>query len=131
MTVAEPSSTGPISLAGDKVMSRNGTEKSLVICVPLGTTPLPSGCLRRFRAGLSHETLHFLVGVLHHSAIAWVIACRIHEGMDRPGSVATRARVCSTERNGDAAFYAHVSDRYCDMARTLGVEGHIAWAGDA
>ena len=42
MTVAEPSSTGPISLAGDKVMSRNGTEKSLVICVPLGTTPLSS-----------------------------------------------------------------------------------------
>ena len=79
MSVAEPSSTGPISLAGDNVMSRNGTEKSLVISRAAGNDtavfPLVG---RRFRPGLSHKTLHFLVGVLHHSAIAWVIACRIH-----------------------------------------------------
>jgi hypothetical protein len=24
--------------------------------------------------------------------------------------------------------YAHFRDGYCDMARTLGFEGHIAWA---
>ena len=28
----------------------------------------------------------------------------------------------------DAAAYAHLRDRYRDMARTLGFEGHIAWA---
>jgi hypothetical protein len=30
--------------------------------------------------------------------------------------------------HGDAATYTHFSDRYRDMARTLGFEGHIAWA---
>ena len=30
--------------------------------------------------------------------------------------------------HGDAAAYAHFRDRYRDMARTLGFEGHIAWA---
>jgi hypothetical protein len=29
---------------------------------------------------------------------------------------------------GDAAAYAHSRDRYRDMAKTLGFEGHIAWA---
>ena len=30
--------------------------------------------------------------------------------------------------HGDYAAYAQFKDRYCDMARTLGFEGHIAWA---
>jgi hypothetical protein len=30
--------------------------------------------------------------------------------------------------HGDAAAYVHLRDRYRDMARTLGYEGHIAWA---
>jgi class 3 adenylate cyclase len=30
--------------------------------------------------------------------------------------------------HGDAAAYVHFRDRYRDMARTLGFEGHIAWA---
>jgi class 3 adenylate cyclase len=30
--------------------------------------------------------------------------------------------------HGDAARYAHLRDGYRDMARTLGFEGHIAWA---
>jgi hypothetical protein len=29
--------------------------------------------------------------------------------------------------HGDDPAYAHFRDRYCDMARTLGFEGHIAW----
>jgi hypothetical protein len=33
------------------------------------------------------------------------------------------ARAC-----GDAAAYAQFRDRYRDMAKTLGYEGHIAWA---
>ena len=30
--------------------------------------------------------------------------------------------------HGDDSAYAHFRDRYRDMARTLGFEGHIAWA---
>ena len=30
--------------------------------------------------------------------------------------------------HGDAAAYTDFRDRYRDMARTLGFEGHIAWA---
>ena len=30
--------------------------------------------------------------------------------------------------HGDAGAYAHLRDRYRDMARSLGFEGHIAWA---
>ena len=30
--------------------------------------------------------------------------------------------------HGDAAVYAELRDRYRDMATTLGLEGHIAWA---
>jgi hypothetical protein len=29
--------------------------------------------------------------------------------------------------HGDAAAYADFRDRYRDMAKTLGFEGHIAW----
>jgi hypothetical protein len=29
---------------------------------------------------------------------------------------------------GDGAAYSHFRDRYRDTARTLGFEGHIAWA---
>ena len=30
--------------------------------------------------------------------------------------------------HGDAATYAHCRDRYRTMAKSLGFEGHIAWA---
>ena len=30
--------------------------------------------------------------------------------------------------HGDDAAYTHFRDRYRDMAKTLGYEGHIAWA---
>jgi len=39
----------------------------------------------------------------------------------RSGALLARAR-------GDDAAYAHFRDRYRDMARTLGFEGHMAWA---
>ena len=32
------------------------------------------------------------------------------------------------QAHGDAAAYADLRDRYSDMARKLGFEGHIAWA---
>jgi len=39
-----------------------------------------------------------------------------------------RLRTLLAQAHGDAATYAHFRDRYRDMAKTLGFEGHIAWA---
>lgn len=39
-----------------------------------------------------------------------------------------RLRALLARAHGDAASYAHFRDCYRDMARTLGFEGHIAWA---
>ena len=39
-----------------------------------------------------------------------------------------RLRALLARAHGDAAAYAQFRDRYCDMAKTLGFEGHIAWA---
>jgi hypothetical protein len=39
-----------------------------------------------------------------------------------------RLRALLARAHGDAVAYVHSRDRYRDMARTLGFEGHIAWA---
>jgi len=39
-----------------------------------------------------------------------------------------RLRALLARAHGDAAAYAQFRDRYRDMAKTLGFEGHIAWA---
>jgi len=39
-----------------------------------------------------------------------------------------RLRALLARAHGDATAYTHLWDRYRDMARTLGFEGHIAWA---
>jgi hypothetical protein len=39
-----------------------------------------------------------------------------------------RLRALLARAHGDAAAYAHFRDHYRDMAKTLGFEGHIAWA---
>ncbi len=39
-----------------------------------------------------------------------------------------RLRALLARAHGDSAAYAHFRDRYRDMAKTLGYEGHIAWA---
>jgi hypothetical protein len=39
-----------------------------------------------------------------------------------------RLRALVARAHGDAAAYADFRDRYRAMARTLGFEGHIAWA---
>jgi hypothetical protein len=39
-----------------------------------------------------------------------------------------RLRALLARARGDAAAYAHLRDRCRDMARSLGFEGHIAWA---
>jgi hypothetical protein len=40
-----------------------------------------------------------------------------------------RLRALLARAHGDEAAYRDYRDRYRDMARTLGYEGHIAWAG--
>ena len=45
-----------------------------------------------------------------------------------PDVMLLRLRALLARAHGDAAAYAHFRDRYRDMARTLGFEGHIAWA---
>jgi hypothetical protein len=39
-----------------------------------------------------------------------------------------RLRALLARAHGDAATYASLRDRYRDMAKTLGYEGHIEWA---
>jgi hypothetical protein len=39
-----------------------------------------------------------------------------------------RLRALLARAHGDAAAYAQFRDRYRDTAKTLGFEGHIAWA---
>jgi hypothetical protein len=39
-----------------------------------------------------------------------------------------RLRALLARAHGDAAAYTHFRDCYCDMAKTLGFEGHIEWA---
>ena len=39
-----------------------------------------------------------------------------------------RLRALLARAHDDATAYAHFRDRYRDMARTLGFEGHIVWA---
>jgi hypothetical protein len=39
-----------------------------------------------------------------------------------------RLRALLARAHGDAEAYAQFRDRYRDMAKTLGFEGHIAWA---
>jgi hypothetical protein len=38
-----------------------------------------------------------------------------------------RLRALLARARGDAAAYAHFRDRYRDMAKTLGFEGHMKW----
>ena len=39
-----------------------------------------------------------------------------------------RLRALLAGAQGDTAAYTDLRDRYCGMAKTLGFEGHIAWA---
>jgi hypothetical protein len=39
-----------------------------------------------------------------------------------------RLRALLARAHGDAADYTHLRDRYRDLAKMLGFEGHIAWA---
>ena len=62
------------------------------------------------------------------AAIERLAAAPAEEGLVMRDILLLRLRALLARAHGDAAAYAHFRDRYRDMARTLGFEGHIAWA---
>jgi hypothetical protein len=63
-----------------------------------------------------------------HAAIERLAAARAEEGMAIREIWLLRLRALLARAHGDASAYEDFRDRYRDMAKTLGFEGHIAWA---
>ena len=62
------------------------------------------------------------------AAIERLAAAPADEGLVMREIWLLRLRALLARAHGDAAAYAQFRDRYRDMAKTLGFEGHIAWA---
>ena len=62
------------------------------------------------------------------AAIERLAAAPADEGLVMRDIWLLRLRALLAQAHGDAATYADLRDRYRDMAKTLGYEGHIAWA---
>jgi class 3 adenylate cyclase len=62
------------------------------------------------------------------AAIARLGAARTRTGLAVRDILSLRLRALLARAQGDNAAYADFRDRYRDMAKTLGFEGHIAWA---
>ena len=62
------------------------------------------------------------------AAIERLAAAATHDGSPLLNIWLLRLRALLARAHGDDAAYAQFRDRYRDMARTLGFEGHIAWA---
>jgi class 3 adenylate cyclase len=62
------------------------------------------------------------------AAIERLAAAPADEGLVMRDIWLLRLRALLARAHGDDAAYAHLRDRYRDMAETLGFEGHIAWA---
>jgi class 3 adenylate cyclase len=67
-------------------------------------------------------------GAEAEAAIERLAAAPADEGLVIRELWLLRLHALLARAHGDAATYAHFRDRYRDMARTLGYEGHIAWA---
>jgi hypothetical protein len=63
------------------------------------------------------------------AAIERLAAARAEEGMAIREIWLLRLRALLAQAHGDETGYRDYRDRYRDMAKTLGFEGHIAWAG--
>ena len=61
-------------------------------------------------------------------AIDWLANLPTDDGSAMREITLLRLRALLARVRGDAAAYTDLRDRYRDMARTLGFEGHIAWA---
>ena len=73
------------------------------------------------RAGLAHV-------VEAEAAIERLATAPADDGFTVRDIWLLRLRALLARAHGDAAAYAQFRDRYRDMARSLGFEGHIAWA---
>ena len=62
------------------------------------------------------------------AAIERLAAAPADEGLVMRDIWLLRLRALLARAHGDATAYTHLRDRYRDMARTLGFEGHIDWA---
>jgi hypothetical protein len=62
------------------------------------------------------------------AAIERLAAAPADEGLVIRDIWLLRLRALLARAHGDASAYTHLRDRYCDMAKMLGFEGHIAWA---
>jgi hypothetical protein len=62
------------------------------------------------------------------AAIERLAAAPTDDGLALREVLLLRLRALLARAHGNAAAYADFRDRYRDMARTLGYEGHIAWA---
>ena len=62
------------------------------------------------------------------AAIERLAAAPADDGLAVREVLLLRLRALLARAHGDAAAYADFRDRYRDMAKTLGFEGHIAWA---
>jgi hypothetical protein len=62
------------------------------------------------------------------AAIERLAAATADEGLVLREIWLLRLRALLARANGDATAYADLRDRYRDRAKTLGYEGHIAWA---
>jgi hypothetical protein len=62
------------------------------------------------------------------AAIERLAATHHDDGLAMRDILLLRLRALLARAHGDAGAYAHLRDRYCEMARTLEFEGHIAWA---
>ena len=62
------------------------------------------------------------------AAIERLAAAPADEGLVGREIWLQRMRALLARARGDVGAYTHFRDRYRDMARTLGFEGHIVWA---
>jgi hypothetical protein len=62
------------------------------------------------------------------AAIEWLAAAPADEGLVIREIWLLRLRALLAQAHGDDAAYTDLRDRYRDMAKTLGFEGHITWA---
>ena len=62
------------------------------------------------------------------AAIERLAAAPAEEGLAVRDILLLRLRALLARARGDAAAYEDSRDRYREMAKTLGFEGHIAWA---
>ena len=66
--------------------------------------------------------------LLDEAAIKRLAAAPTDDGLVVRDILLRRLRALLARAHGDDVAYANLRDRYRDTARTLGCEGHIAWA---